>query len=188
MNKKLLILVGFVLMVLFQLYAPAKMIWDRENVIKKGTEFHFLTRPVDPNDPFRGKYITLSYAPQHFPVSDFEEWSYRQKAYVTFDNDENGFAQIIGISKTAPTNTKNYARMEVRKRSNKDNQSLTVYPPFTRFYMEESKAYPAEKAYNKSARDSSSQTYAVVSIYEGVYVLKDVFIDGVPIGDVLREQ
>ena len=59
-NKKTQIVL-FVLVALAQLYVPAKMIWDQEDVLKNGSEYKFKTDPVDPNDPFRGKYITLSF-------------------------------------------------------------------------------------------------------------------------------
>ena len=36
MNKKSLLLIGFVLMVLVQLAVPSKMIWDRENILLHG--------------------------------------------------------------------------------------------------------------------------------------------------------
>ena len=61
MNKKILLISAFVLVVLVQLYVPAKMIWGREEVLNTGTEYKFRTAPIDPNDVFRGKYINLNY-------------------------------------------------------------------------------------------------------------------------------
>ena len=50
-----LILPLFVLMVVAQIFVPARMIWKQERMLAKGTEFKFLTRTVDPSDPFRGQ-------------------------------------------------------------------------------------------------------------------------------------
>ncbi|MBD3630845.1 GDYXXLXY domain-containing protein [Cyclobacterium sp.] len=57
-NKKIVLPV-FVLIALLQLYLPAKMILDREDILHKGKEYKFKTQPIDPNDPFRGKFIAL---------------------------------------------------------------------------------------------------------------------------------
>ncbi len=61
MNTKKLLLVAFILVALAQLYVPTKMILNRENVLANGTDFKFRTAPIDPNDPFRGKYVNLQY-------------------------------------------------------------------------------------------------------------------------------
>ncbi|MBA4241981.1 MAG: GDYXXLXY protein, partial [Sphingobacteriaceae bacterium] len=50
-NKKLL-LVTFCVVALIQLYVPAKMIFDSEDILTTGKEFKFKTEPIDPNDPF----------------------------------------------------------------------------------------------------------------------------------------
>ena len=44
-----------------QLSVPAWMIIDRESVIAEGREYKFEAAPLDPYDPFKGKYITLRY-------------------------------------------------------------------------------------------------------------------------------
>ena len=61
--------------------------------------------------------------------------------------------------------------------------------PFNRFYMEETKAKPAEDSYRKAHRDSlPSNIYASVYIKNGEAVLKDVIIDGVPIARYVEDQ
>lgn len=52
-NKKTLLSV-FILVAIVQLYVPAKMILDREDILDTGKEYKFKTEPIDPNDPFRG--------------------------------------------------------------------------------------------------------------------------------------
>ena len=61
MKSRTLILTSFIAVALIQLLVPAKMIWDQEEVMRDGKVFRFKTEPIDPNDPFRGKYITLSF-------------------------------------------------------------------------------------------------------------------------------
>ena len=47
--------------------------------------------------------------------------------------------------------------------------------------MEESKAAPAEKAYIDAARDTTSVTYAKVSVLNGSAVISNVFIKDIPL-------
>ena len=60
MSTKIIVIIAFIFMVFAQWYVPSKMILDREDILKNGEEFKFLTQPIDPSDPFRGKYITLN--------------------------------------------------------------------------------------------------------------------------------
>ena len=53
MLSKKIIFPLFILVALAQLFVPAKMILDREDVLSTGTAFNFKTRPIDPTDPFR---------------------------------------------------------------------------------------------------------------------------------------
>ena len=55
MIKMKILLSVFILVALVQLFVPAKMILDREDILDMGKEYKFKTEPIDPNDPFRGK-------------------------------------------------------------------------------------------------------------------------------------
>ena len=59
--KTIHIFLIFLAVVLVQLVVPAKMIFDKEVILKTGTIYKFKTQPIDPSDPFRGKYVTLNY-------------------------------------------------------------------------------------------------------------------------------
>jgi len=61
MNNRLIILVAFIVLCSAQLYFPAKIVYDNTMVLNQGTIWKFQCEPVDPNDPFRGKYITLRF-------------------------------------------------------------------------------------------------------------------------------
>ena len=59
--KTIYIFIIFIVVGLVQLFVPANMILNEETILKSGTVYKFKTRPVDPNDPFKGKYINLNY-------------------------------------------------------------------------------------------------------------------------------
>lgn len=185
MNRKI-ILPAFLAVALVQLYVPAKMIWDSENVLRTGTEYKFKTAPVDPNDPFRGKYITLSYEENTVDVENEKDWKTGEKVYVCLTTDTDGFAKIKSASKEKPTDDEDFVTANVRFASGNGSNTLTVAYPFDRYYMEESKALDAERTYRQSQQDTSKVTYALVNIRQGEAVLKDVLIDGVSLREIVK--
>ena len=188
MNSKKLLLTAFILVALVQLYVPAKMIWDKENVIETGIEYKFKTAPIDPSDPFRGKYITLNYDENTAIVSDGQNWVLGESIYVSLTTDNLGFAKIKSVSKTKPTDNESFIKAKVRFSSGNSSNKLTIDYPFDRYYMEESKAYDAELIYRQSQQDTNQVTYALVSIKNGDAVLKDVLIDGTSIREIVKEN
>ncbi len=65
---------------------------------------------------------------------------------------------------------------------------LVINYPFTRYYMEESKAKAAELAHRRSLRNDQEVTYALVNIKNGDAVLKDVMINGVSVKELAGEE
>lgn len=188
MNTKNILLIAFVIVAIIQLAIPGKMIWDKEKILITGKEFKFETAPIDPTDPFRGKYIVLDYKASRIHIDSANTWTEGDNIYVILTNDSKGFAMVDYVSKEKPTNYSDFVKAKVHFVSGLDFKTLTVAYPFDRFYMEESKAYEAEQAYIKNQVDPSKTTYAVVSIKNGEAVLMDVMIDGVSIEEIVREN
>lgn len=188
MNKKKILLLSFFLVALVQLYVPSKMIWDKEEVLRTGTEHKFRTAPVDPNDPFRGKYITLRFDNNLVNTPSEDNWKIGESIYVSITTDDKGFAKIEDVSKKKPTENQEFIKATVRSVLETNPRRLTIDYPFDRYYMEESKAYEAEQAYRESNRDTLEVTYALVSIKNGNAVLKDVLIDGTSIKEIVKAR
>ena len=188
MNSKKILLPAFILVALVQLYVPAKMIWDREKVLEKGKEYKFKTAPIDPTDPFRGKYISLSFEENTAQIENKMDWTKGEQIFVYLTTDNEGFAKIKSISKEKPIDNQDFLRAKVRFISGSDSNKLTIDYPFDRFYMEELKAYDAELTYRQSQQDTSKLTYALVRIENGEAVLQDVLIDGIPIMEIIEKN
>lgn len=186
-SKKLVILV-FALVALVQLFVPAKMILDRESVLKHGTEYKFKTAPIDPSDPFRGKYITLRYKENTVSVSNKKDWKTGESIYVLLTTDSTGFAKIKSASKTTPIGNEDFIKVKVGYSQINEFNRLTVRFPFNRYYMEESKAYDAELTHLQSQQDTSKTTYALVRVKNGDAVLKDVMINGISIREIVKQN
>jgi uncharacterized membrane-anchored protein len=187
MNTKIL-LPAFILMVLAQLYVPASMILQKERVISEGRAFKFKTAPIDPNDPFRGKYIALTFDETSLTMEDSVNWTYGTPAFVTLTADQNGYAKIMAITTEEPVQTSDYIQAEVDYVLVDSVTTVFVRYPFDRFYMEESKAPLAEQAYNEAMVDTNQIAYALIQVKDGKAVVTDVVIDGIPIREVVKNR
>ena len=178
---RILVIILFIAMCVAQVAIPGKMIWDSERVALEGTPYKFQTQPIDPSDPFRGKYITLSFSADH--TYDTAGWSSGEPVNVIFKADSAGFATINYLTRDEPEGPFLHTTV-----SYKDSENVVyVNLPFDRFYMQESKAKPAEEAYVQANRDTVRVCYGLVNIGEGRAVIKDVFIDNKSVGSILNE-
>ncbi|CAN5131976.1 hypothetical protein BH23BAC1_BH23BAC1_00160 [soil metagenome] len=185
---KLILFPAFIIISLIQLFFPAKMIWNRERVIAANNNFKFRTAPVDPHDPFRGKYLFLQFQENQFKVDGSEDWAQNQDVFVLLSEDKEGFVKIADVYPTPPDDTPLYIKAKIGYVYDDAGKKIIINYPFEKFYMEESKAYDAELAYNASAQDTTKVTYALVSVLKGEAVLNDVFIDNVSIKEVVKRK
>lgn len=187
-NKKIIIIL-FVIVALVQLYVPAKMIFDSENVLKKGVAYKFEAAPVDPNDPFRGKFINLRFKENSIQVADQSEWKDNEQVYVILGKNNEGYAKIAYITKEIPKNTSDYVKASIDIVSDDKSNMVYVEYPFDRYYMEETKAYEAELTYNEAIRDTAiHDTYALVYVKNGEAVLQDILIDDISIKEIVENR
>lgn len=175
--------IAFVVLALIQLFVPLKMILDKEDVLHSGQAFKFKTAPVDPNDPFRGKYIHLRFEASRFPVSNPDVWTMDQEVFVHLTTDAAGFAHVLDVTADPPSSSEPYLKARI---NNIAPDMLFLEYPFERYYMEESKAYDAEQLYRGSLSDTLQTTYALVRIKEGDAVLEEVMVNGVPIREAVQ--
>jgi len=186
MDKKKIIFLVFCLMVAAQLYVPAKMIFDRDSVLVNGKPFKFKAAPIDPSDPFRGKYIVLNFEATIASPKD-SSWVYNSPVYIELTNDSAGYARIFAVHRQEPSNGTNDYILAKALYFNDNDKTLSIEYPFNRYYMEESKAQGAETLYRNIMGDSTQVTYALVYVKSGEAVLKDVFVNEVSIKDRVGE-
>lgn len=181
---------AFIVVALIQLFVPAKMVWDSNAVIAFGNTFKFKTQPIDPNDPFRGKYVVLNYEANQVRIKDANDFDYGETVYVTLKNDKSGFVAIKAASKTKPKNTSDYVTATVSHVSatTTDSTILSISYPFDRFYMEESKAKPAENIVAESSREDEKSAYTVVKVKDGQAVIQDLMVDGISVKEMVENQ
>lgn len=189
MKTKTLLFGLFLIVAAVQLYIPAEMISYNENIIQTGTLLKFKCEPIDPYDPFRGKYIYLNFSNRTIQVKKADNYKFNQKIYVTFKPDVDGYARMDKIYTKEPTNRTDYLELTVDNTHNDDTiQKITVEYPFNRYYMNEYKAPKAEQTYAESVNDVKKSVYAEVAIKKGTGVINDVRIDNIPIKDYVKNQ
>jgi uncharacterized membrane-anchored protein len=183
--KKTYIYLLFGLMVIAQIVASAQVVYKYEHTIASDNVYKFKTAPVDPSDPFRGKYITLNYEINSFKTSD-ESWDSYEKGYAYFSKDENGYAVLENLSKEKlPTSDFDYILVEI---NNHYDGFVRFELPFDRYYMEESKAYDAEVLSRELQRnDKEDLVYAVVHIENDTHVLTDIIVNGNSMKDAVEK-
>ena len=190
---KKIILPVFILIALVQWLVPANIMWTKEEVLRKGKTFRFETEPVDPTNPFLGKYIHLFYKEQSLNFKGRKEYTRGQDIYVIFTEDQRGFVKITGVSEKEPAEQLKYFKANVGySYQNVDSINMSFDYPFNEFYMDEYKAPEAEKIYNRAQRDTmvnpAVATYATVKIWKGRAVLENVIIGDKPIRELIKNN
>lgn len=187
---KTLALPLFVVMCVAQWFVPGKMIYDSETVIVEGVTYKFKTQPIDPSDPFRGKYITLNFDANSIVVisdnTDSTYWESGDDIFVTFTTDSAGFAKPLGIYREEP-DTEAYLKTTVSYFNTSEKSEVFFNIPFDRFYLEESKASQAEQLYWQAQLDTVQVAYGVVTIGKGQAVLTDVMISDRSVVDIIND-
>ena len=186
--KKIILISLFSITVIAQWLVPLQMIWHEEDIITQGKIYKFKTQPIDPTDPFRGKYITLNYELNQYVTKD-TSWYGHTEAYVYLKNDSLGFAAIDQVSKVKlEQSTLDYIKVEDVS-FYEYSQTLHFDFPFNRFYMEEHKAKPAESIVSRRRRENDSiLTYAKVAVKDGRAALIDVMVNDMSIADFVEQM
>ena len=172
-----------------QLAVPAWMIAGRELVLRHGTVWRFRSAPIDPADPFRGRYVALSFEQRSVPVPEGLEIARGDRVYVPLSEGADGFAEL-GAARREPPEDGDFLRLRVHRSFTDEDGSRRgrVALPFDRLYLEESIAPRAEELFRALRRtDETVPAWAVVRVHDGRAVLEDVMVDGRPLGKLARE-
>jgi uncharacterized membrane-anchored protein len=185
----LLILVGM------QLAAAYSLIRSREKVLREGELFRFQTRPIDPADPFQGRYVRLGIRQDYVPLDkqSVEEIPEMSTVYAVLDTDDDGFARFIRLERDRPTDG-HYLKTRHRGwRTEWDGETQSqrhlgsrIAIPFDRFYMDEAKAPLAERIALESTR--TTNCWVEVRVLNGHAVIEDVYAEGQSLRDLAARE
>lgn len=208
MNKAWWMIALFSAMVLAQWWVPVDMITGSNRILEEGSPMKFRCAPVDPNDPFRGKYIVLEFDIARYEMDTLHGFERGQKVYISFIKDSLGFDVIKEVS-TDPLKSKGPYLITTIDYINRNNTFVVVDQidstdaeeenlnkvemdeisfdlSFRRFYLEETKAPIAEDLYRTGISDTTGRTYGLVYLLNGEARIKDVIIRDTSILERLR--
>lgn len=189
-----------ILMVILQLAVPLYMIKSHQITLLEGQQFKFKAAPVDPYDPFMGRYININLEERSIPVEDVRQYRSGKTVYVALENAADGYAKVSGISFNRPNNPA-YFKTKIAYIENTfgspmelDMNNLNPTPgkvhfeiPFNRYYLPENLALKAEKEWNKVLTSRSSEVYITARIHQGNSAIENVYISGESIVDYLNK-
>jgi uncharacterized membrane-anchored protein len=176
-----------------QFLVPYSLIHRWERVHEEGELFRFVTQPIDPVDPFQGRYVALNIEQNYIfdPAAYTRLVERQQRGFALVDVDDDGFARFSSWSDERPANgaylatgayrgTVNFNRNNPREESQK---VLRLKIPFSRYYMPETKAPLAE--IEAATANREGHCWVEVRILEGQAVIEDVKIDGQSLRDLV---
>jgi len=187
MNKRNGLLLLFAVVAAAQLAVPASMIIGRERTLREGRVFKFRTRPVDPEDAFRGRYVWLSLEPGAVEVPETGSWLHNQKAYAVLGQDTNGFAVVERLEHSRPAQV---PAVQVRTLwfNDRTREVNIEWSGLDRYYMEEGKAPQAESAYRSHSLRTNRTCYVTVRVRGAEAAVENLFVDERPIRAWLRDH
>lgn len=162
---------------LAQLVAAGSSIARYERTLRSGVVYRFLAEPVDPEDVFRGRYLQLGFAASRQVMSRPGN-DPTALVYARLGVDTQGLAVVQGLQAERPEQG-DYLAVRTRWASS-DGVGVELF--FDRYFLEESKALEAERLYRDAAQ--RSQAVVAVRVLDGLGVIEDLYVDGVP----LRER
>lgn len=186
MNSRL-ILALFVAVSVVQLAMPIGHIRKYEDVLQTGVSYKFPTAPVDPYDAFRGKYVALNFADTWTTLPEGNRFGRSGSAYVSLRTRENGFVQYANLTLEPPASG-DYLRVDYWTMG---FNNVRFILPFNKYFMEESMAPRAERAYQRNSNRSGrsvGQTYVLVRVKNGRGVIKDLFINDQPVREFIKNE
>lgn len=185
--KSTIMLWCFCVLAAVQVWVPLSMIARRESTLRNGAAFKFRTLPVDPYDAFRGRFVRLNFESSQAHTTNATAFTRGQMVYVEVQVGTNGYAELGEVTPTRPRKG-DYFRTSVTYRRNTDAEHIRVKLPFDRFYMNEADAPEAERQFRRAGRREARSAYALVRVRSGMAVIEDLYIEGKPILEFLKQS
>ncbi len=182
--------IAFVVLCVLQLGAAASGIARYERTLSQGDEVLFEVAPVDPADPFRGRYVQLGFALSQatHPMRGALPTQWYEPGYAVLRVGPDKIAAVEYVTSQRPSSG---LFISVTIDWPDENKRIHITPPFDRYYMEESLAPAAERAYREASANArvskNGKSYAIVRILDGTAVIEGVILDGEPIEKAARK-
>jgi uncharacterized membrane-anchored protein len=160
------------------------MIVGEERVLRHGRQLKLHTRPVDPADVFRGRYVALGYAVEEVPRELVRgEFDYRDTGYLELREGADGFGELVALHKEKPSGDL-VLKVDVNFFT---PEMLRVELPFNRYYMDENLAPDAETAV-RATQSEPADAWVTIRVLGGRAVLEELYLSGKPVREFLLNE
>lgn len=159
----------FAVVCFVQLVVASGAIAEHERTLSDGEVYRFRLAPVDPNDPFRGRYVALAYEASTMPGAVAPS---SDRVFAMIAVNAEGDAYFAELREDRPE-TGDYIRTNAYSHFQGGAQ---VIIPFNRFYADEATALRMEKLYLQG--EPTRDAYAMVRVRNGHGVIESVTIRG----------
>ncbi len=171
---------------------PLAMVQRAEQTLQQGATYRFRTAPVDPVDPFRGRYVTLDFEAAQIEVPPAWRFETGARLYAPIAVDVDGFARL-GVPQAAPPTRGDWLIVRLQWRDDERHQ-VRVDLPFDRYYLDEQLAPEAERLYwvrnraepGDAEADPRRPTWASVRVLRDTALLDELYIDDVPVRERVK--
>lgn len=200
---------AFLGLALIQIYLPIHWIWQHESALESGRLIHLATRPVDPHDILRGKYVRLSFAAESLrpPLPAYPGARAGQQALAVFTPGKPNPAPEPATDKTTPSAEQpdfwKITRLVELHREPALPETDIYFPvkitgvhkgkisrvsfPFDRYYLREDRAKRAEDLYRRLSRQRGKfaadkvRAWVSLRVQAGKPVIEELYFDGLPV-------
>jgi uncharacterized membrane-anchored protein len=170
---------------------PGYLIQRGQATLHEGTAYRFRTAPVDPVDPFRGRYVALDFETANVTLAQPDPaLRSGQRVYAPIRVGADGYA-VLDAPLPQPPGIGDYLVATVLWINANE---LRLQLPFDRYYLDESLAPEAERRYweansprGKTDEDPRRPAWAQVRVRGGYALIEELFIEGRPVRELLRE-
>ena len=183
-NYKLILGIVFGVLCLAQIGVVLFQIMSYEKILKEGESFYFKVLPLDPYDPFRGRYVTLRFEnATKAPIAQGQSKENQSLGYAILEHQEN-LDSVKEITFIKPQ-MGNFLEVNVKNnklRNIQNNTSSMVYfsLPYDRFYMREDIAPKAEKVLRLR---SGVEVKAKLKVLNGKGVIEELLVGEIPLSE-----
>ncbi len=187
MNTKIL-LVALAVVCAIQWAVPVWLMQRAQITLAQGSVYRFRTMPIDPLDPFRGRYIALDFEAARVKLrAGGHRFATGERLYAPILVGEDGYARL-GLPLPTPPVHGDYLPVRVEWIG---DEEIGLRLPFDRYYLDESRARAVEQAHaqaDRSHSEADAHSHAVVRVRNGDALIEELYIDHRPVSAWLRAR
>ena len=181
-NQKIVFFIAIAALIALPLYfimRSESMLADKENIYR--------FRPVrlcEPAEIMRGDYLTIDFQ-RNIEYKGSKKAGRGSECYIIVERDSAGYAYFDYATDKKPE-TSNYFTTKIVRDSWSDNVFVEI--PFDRYFLSEDNSKLAEKVYELEVRNmETTNMYIEVAVNNGESLLKDIYVDSLPLQQFLNE-